>query len=320
MADEESTGGDFQAPTWINDKEVAACMMCEKGFTLTRRRHHCRGCGKVFCDACSKNKMELPACYNTKGPQRVCDSCRVTLMQQDMESNPDNHAPLPDYEAVHDDLMQKLESLMKEPEEGWHKAHGSKGVLVHTRNIHKSNLLCVRTFVSIRAPMERVLTIYDDKKQWKEWQPDMLKCQTLEEVNDHTQINYIHFKLPVVDDRDVLVYSSYIHGTVQDPKDVNSRTLATTSIVHPICPKSKGKIRAHVNMSATVFNKKMEGDEEVTTITTYVHTDPRGLIPPFVVNQTITRAADQIADMRAYMEKIAPTLPGPYFAKSNTPK
>ena len=35
------------APIWVPDAEAALCMKCETRFTFTRRRHHCRACGKV---------------------------------------------------------------------------------------------------------------------------------------------------------------------------------------------------------------------------------------------------------------------------------
>ena len=35
------------APKWVPDAEAPACMNCEAKFTFTKRRHHCRACGKV---------------------------------------------------------------------------------------------------------------------------------------------------------------------------------------------------------------------------------------------------------------------------------
>ena len=35
------------APVWVPDAEAPACMQCEAKFTFTKRRHHCRACGKV---------------------------------------------------------------------------------------------------------------------------------------------------------------------------------------------------------------------------------------------------------------------------------
>ncbi len=34
---------------WQADKEATECVECGRKFTLTRRRHHCRFCGRIFC-------------------------------------------------------------------------------------------------------------------------------------------------------------------------------------------------------------------------------------------------------------------------------
>ena len=34
---------------WVDDKKVMSCQYCMHDFTFTRRRHHCRKCGKIFC-------------------------------------------------------------------------------------------------------------------------------------------------------------------------------------------------------------------------------------------------------------------------------
>lgn len=52
---------------WQRDKEVTACPLCSAEFTKTFRRHHCRQCGRIVCDSCSKQRMRLDAL----GPERV---------------------------------------------------------------------------------------------------------------------------------------------------------------------------------------------------------------------------------------------------------
>ncbi|KAF1758302.1 hypothetical protein GCK72_014760 [Caenorhabditis remanei] len=39
---------------WLDDAEAVCCPLCAARFGLTRRRHHCRLCGKVLCHSCSK--------------------------------------------------------------------------------------------------------------------------------------------------------------------------------------------------------------------------------------------------------------------------
>ncbi|XP_031715153.1 FYVE, RhoGEF and PH domain-containing protein 6-like [Anarrhichthys ocellatus] len=40
-----------KAPIWIPDLRATMCMICTCEFTLTWRRHHCRACGRVVCQA-----------------------------------------------------------------------------------------------------------------------------------------------------------------------------------------------------------------------------------------------------------------------------
>ncbi|XP_041436424.1 zinc finger FYVE domain-containing protein 16 isoform X2 [Xenopus laevis] len=59
-------------PTWIPDSEALTCMNCSVKFTFTKRRHHCRACGKVFCAVCCSQKWKL--LYMDK-EARVCVVC-----------------------------------------------------------------------------------------------------------------------------------------------------------------------------------------------------------------------------------------------------
>lgn len=63
-----------RAPDWIPDVEAPKCMSCAVNFTVVKRRHHCRNCGKVFCSRCSSNSVPLPKFGHYK-PVRVCNKC-----------------------------------------------------------------------------------------------------------------------------------------------------------------------------------------------------------------------------------------------------
>ncbi|KAG5899292.1 hypothetical protein JTB14_012291 [Gonioctena quinquepunctata] len=63
-------------PVWIPDVEAPKCMSCGVNFTVVKRRHHCRNCGKVFCARCSSNSVPLPKFGHVK-PVRVCNKCFI---------------------------------------------------------------------------------------------------------------------------------------------------------------------------------------------------------------------------------------------------
>jgi len=67
------------AGTWEKDSEATTCKICEKSFSVARRRHHCRNCGGIYCDPCSDNKMALAS---SAKPVRVCDNCYTLLLDR----------------------------------------------------------------------------------------------------------------------------------------------------------------------------------------------------------------------------------------------
>mmetsp|Transcript_59378 Transcript_59378/g.145265 ORF Transcript_59378/g.145265 Transcript_59378/m.145265 type:complete len:2104 (+) Transcript_59378:138-6449(+) len=48
-----SSNNDDDRTHWMPDRLCKTCYACEKEFTVFRRRHHCRICGQIFCNACS---------------------------------------------------------------------------------------------------------------------------------------------------------------------------------------------------------------------------------------------------------------------------
>ena len=67
------------APEWVNDDQAPACMRCAAKFSLTRRRHHCRACGKVFCTSCCSQKVKLV--HDDNKEDRACNDCVHTINQ-----------------------------------------------------------------------------------------------------------------------------------------------------------------------------------------------------------------------------------------------
>ena len=63
-----------RSTAWKKDEERAHCAKCRSEFGFFNRRHHCRGCGDIFCKACSGLDVDCSH-RGYKTPQRVCVIC-----------------------------------------------------------------------------------------------------------------------------------------------------------------------------------------------------------------------------------------------------
>ncbi|XP_072819925.1 zinc finger FYVE domain-containing protein 21 isoform X2 [Vicugna pacos] len=66
----------LEEPQWVPDKECPRCMQCDTKFDFLTRKHHCRRCGKCFCDKCCSQKVPLRRmCF--VDPVRQCAQCAL---------------------------------------------------------------------------------------------------------------------------------------------------------------------------------------------------------------------------------------------------
>ncbi|XP_076168170.1 smad anchor for receptor activation isoform X1 [Ptiloglossa arizonensis] len=72
-----------QPPFWVPDSDAPSCMFCDVKFTVIKRRHHCRACGKVLCNKCCNMKYKLE--YQGNIDSRVCVSCYQLLTKAETE-------------------------------------------------------------------------------------------------------------------------------------------------------------------------------------------------------------------------------------------
>ncbi|XP_015681392.1 RUN and FYVE domain-containing protein 1 isoform X3 [Protobothrops mucrosquamatus] len=79
MEDIKEVNKALKGHAWLKDDEATNCKQCEKEFSISRRKHHCRNCGHIFCHTCSSNELALPSYPK---PVRVCDTCHTLLLQR----------------------------------------------------------------------------------------------------------------------------------------------------------------------------------------------------------------------------------------------
>ena len=64
------------SPKWVDDATAAECNLCGIPFTLMRRRHHCRRCGKCICKICAPTDNTRPILeWGMLEPVRHCKEC-----------------------------------------------------------------------------------------------------------------------------------------------------------------------------------------------------------------------------------------------------
>lgn len=63
-------------PIWVPEHLSFNCFSCEVEFGwLFTRAHHCRNCGRCFCEACCSNMLPIKE-FGYFKPTRVCGLCK----------------------------------------------------------------------------------------------------------------------------------------------------------------------------------------------------------------------------------------------------
>ncbi|KAM7167770.1 WD repeat and FYVE domain-containing protein 3 isoform 1-T6 [Macrochelys suwanniensis] len=82
--------GRSAADHWVKDEGGDSCSGCSVRFSLTERRHHCRNCGQLFCQKCSRFQSEIKR-LKISSPVRVCQNCYYNLQhERGFEEGPRN--------------------------------------------------------------------------------------------------------------------------------------------------------------------------------------------------------------------------------------
>jgi len=71
LKDSEALFDAARAPDWEDGR---MCHLCRQAFSMTKRKHHCRNCGQIFCADCTADRIPLPH-YGIEKEVRVCSIC-----------------------------------------------------------------------------------------------------------------------------------------------------------------------------------------------------------------------------------------------------
>jgi len=96
---------DKVAPSyWTPNYLIIDCTKCGHDFEEVEKKHHCRACGRGFCDSCTQHRIPVPDRGGGDDPVRVCDECFIKSGLVDQASVQKNHIDLSELlEAIDDD-------------------------------------------------------------------------------------------------------------------------------------------------------------------------------------------------------------------------
>lgn len=63
---------------WQHEDDVEDCNNCRQPFSVTKRKHHCRHCGHIFCADCTTKSVNSGPVGR---PAKVCDVCHTILVK-----------------------------------------------------------------------------------------------------------------------------------------------------------------------------------------------------------------------------------------------
>jgi len=106
-----SAGTQTRRSSWMKDHESLRCLDCKKEFSLFKRRHHCRMCGKLFCYKCTQFRKTFPGKDRSS---RVCRDC--------YNQPRNNHSELPQFTVIGLNVIRDCESPTLQPARTWKAA------------------------------------------------------------------------------------------------------------------------------------------------------------------------------------------------------
>ena len=158
--------------------------------------------------------------------------------------------------------------------QAWTLYDEEDGVKSFRKNVEGSPIVAFMGKTTIDAPLEMVLGVIADNERRTDWVDRLETSTVLETVSPYEHYIYQAYNLPwPISDRD---YVYHAKATNQG----ESVILSIKSMTHRKAPKTVG-VRAHLHRCTYTLVPK---DGNRTHVTVEVHTDPKGILPNWLVN------------------------------------
>lgn len=187
-----------------------------------------------------------------------------------------------------------LPALAKEA--AWDEVAKRDGVTIYNRSRAGSDIKEIRAVGVIDAPHWVVKNVVDDVGRYKEFMPHTKESKVLRREGG-ALITYQQIDAPVVSNRDYTLRQQDQSRRLPDGRIAYKKAWSLANHLGP--PPQDGVVRVEVNEGYWLLE---DVDGKKTAATYYLHTNPGGSLPGFVVNAANTRA---IPDLFKAIEKQA---------------
>jgi hypothetical protein len=164
-------------------------------------------------------------------------------------------------------------------EDAWNLRRDSDGVQVYTRHVEGSPILEYKASVTVDAPLEEIIPLYEDEKKLPVWFYQCTAAELLEDEGPLQKIIYfvMDFPFPVAQ-RDL------IFRRVKSTDAQSGAVSYSMDALPDKLPLKKGKVRMPYLKTLWRFTPLKDGRTEIYF---QQHSDPGGSIPTFVVNKLV---------------------------------
>lgn len=160
----------------------------------------------------------------------------------------------------------------------WEYVGTTDGVKVWRRSVAGTALLQFRGETTVPVHIGKVLSVFLDRNQRKFWVDRYDDSKMLEQPNPMSETYWIKFKLPFpISNRDYVLRADAVVNTAN-----HTLKASIKSVRDARKPDDDCCVRAHLQQTYYLF-EAVKGKEQ-TKMTVEVQTDPKGMLPDWLIN------------------------------------
>ena len=160
----------------------------------------------------------------------------------------------------------------------WELVAEKDGFVTKRMAVEGSTVMAFRGETVVDVPVSKILTVFLDSERRKDWVDRFDSTEDVEVVSDLDRVYWIRFELPFpLSDRDYLLRAT---GDIDADKKVFVANIRSVS--HPDRGVNDCCVRAEAYR--TYYRFQAIPGQNKTKIEVEVHTDPKGMLPGWLVN------------------------------------